>query len=141
MAESRTLTVRDLVNLHAALALEGHPRIVKDEKGGEKVVIIPYVFGGATRWALSRMLVLTKGYADLFSKTRDALIKELSGGDTIAETDTDKVKAFNVKLNEVLDTKEVVDGILTVTIADLKLDENPIATNVLVALTPIIKDA
>lgn len=139
MAESLSLTLREIINLNAALvALDGYIRIIKDDKG-EKAVTVPYIFGGRTRSKLSQMFVLTKRFADGYVKTRDDIIKEISGGDRINENDHENVKKFNIESNKALDCNIMVEGIMFISFDDLKLDDNPIPGSILAALAPIIK--
>jgi hypothetical protein len=137
-----TLSLRTLLEINAALSsLDGTPTAVTLEDKTEKIITVPYTFSGAVRWNISKNLSLLKRVSEQFSTTRDALIFEVSGGSgKIEQTDEVKIKAFNDKLNEVLNTQEHVQGLLKLPLSGLNLDTNQISPAILSILQPIITE-
>lgn len=137
-----TLPIRTLLEINAALsALDGTPTVVKGENGVEKTVIVPYQFSGKVRWGISKNLNVLKRVSEDFSKTRDALINEVSNGTGRIEPENEAaIKLLNSKVAEVFATEEDTKGLLSLPFDGLNLDTNQIPVSILAALEPIIAE-
>ena len=137
-----TLPIKTLLEINAALSLlDGTPTIVKGENGADKTVIIPYQFSGKVRWGLSKNLNILKRISEDFTKARDAIIQDVSGGTGRIEPDNEAaIKTLNEKIAEVFATEEDTKGLLTLSLEGLNLDTNQIPVSILSALEPIIAE-
>lgn len=137
-----TLPIKTLLEINAALSvLDGTPTIVKGENGTEKTVTVPYQFSGKVRWGISKNLNVLKRISEDFSKTRDSLISDVSGGIGRIEPENEAaIKLFNEKIAEVFTTEEDTKGLLSLPFEGLNLDVNQIPVSILAALEPIIAE-
>lgn len=138
-----TLSIKTLLEINAALSsLEGTPTVVKGETPeSEKVITVPYQFSGKVRWGIAKNLTILKRVSEDFTKTRDTLIQDVSGGTgRIEPTDEAKIKLLNDKVTEVFSTQEDTKGLLTLSLDGLNLDANQISPAVLSVLEPIISE-
>lgn len=134
---TRKMTVQAALNLFAALpALDGHVEetTVENPKTGEKTTttkVIPYTFGvdgkgGKIRWNCAKNLDVLEAEHKRFIKLRDKAITEVSGGTgTIKPEDTEAMTKLNKITSDLLDTEIEVNGLLNISLADLRLDDNP----------------
>lgn len=131
-----------IIELQAAISgLEGTPKIIKVVSNGvtsERVITEPFKLGGKIRWNLSKNLAILTRRLEGFDKVRNALLLEVSeGAGFIKQTDYDKMAKFNQQLAIIRDSEENINGIITISEADLNLEENSIPLAVLMALEPI----
>lgn len=142
------LTVREAIALYNALpALDGYVEsntvettTVEDPKTGQKTTTtkhtaskpVPFKFGvdgkggGKVRYAIAKNLDILGREEKAFTKTRDALLIDLSGGTgTIDDKDTVLMGKLNVALQEVLDQPANTEKLVKISLNDLNLDENP----------------
>jgi hypothetical protein len=104
-------------------------------------VTVPYKFGGKARWNLTKITSKLRQHQEDFTKARDAIINEISGGKgSIKPDDTEAIARLNKELTEALDQKVEVTGLLTVDLKDLNLEENQIPTTILAILSPLIRE-
>lgn len=138
------LKINQIKTLHDAFSsLDGYQRAVKVD-GAEKLIFQPYTLSGKTRYAIAKNLRILGSKITDFNKARDGLITEISGGQTfIKKEDTEKIETFVTKVNELAEVEDEVDGLLSVTPAELGLeletDLNPFPSNVINGLTLLIK--
>ncbi len=138
------LKINQIKVLHEAFAnLDGYQKAVKID-GQDKLVWTPYSLGGKTRYTIAKNLRILGVKINDFNKARDGLIREISGGATfIKKEETEKVEKFVAKVNELAEVEDEVDGLLQVTLEDLKLNEesdiNPYPSNVINGLTLLIE--
>lgn len=133
---TRKLIIREALSLYNALpALDGHVVETTTESKGEKNTsrkVVPYVFGadgkggGKVRWNIAKNIDILKAEADRFNKVRDALIMEISGGSpSIPEDNREAINALSKRVQELLDSEVEISGLLTISLADLNLENNP----------------
>ncbi len=145
---AKDLTVRNILSICNSLPiLDGYVEsatvetvTTEDPKTGEKKTTVrrtttkpvPYKFGvdgkgaGKIRYAIAKDTSILAREQEAFTKARDALILELSGGTgTIDESDTALINKLNVMLQPTLDTTVTVHGLIDISLADLNLDANP----------------
>ena len=104
----------------ALVSLDGYTEFA-DGKIKEKVY---YNFSGKTKYNIIKNLNILKRYIENFDKTRDELIKSISGGkDSIAQEDKESILKFNKSVAEILETEEDVKGLLKIKFDDLWLDD------------------
>ncbi len=146
--KAKDLTVRNILSTYNALPiLDGYVEsatvetvTTEDPKTGEKKTTVrrtttkpvPYKFGadgkggGKIRYAIAKNTSILGHENEAFTKARDALILELSGGTgSIDESDTVLINKLNVMLQPTLDTVVTVHGLMDISLADLNLDANP----------------
>lgn len=116
-----TIKIKKILELYEAFAsLDGYTEI-KDGKVSEKTY---YYFGGKTKYNLVKNLNVLKRHYENFEKTRDELVKSISGGsDSIKADEPEKLEKFNKELVALLDTEEEVSGLLKVKFEALNLDD------------------
>jgi CRISPR/Cas system CSM-associated protein Csm2 small subunit len=134
------LTVKEANEVYAGLQnLDVYTEIVKDEKGENKTVSLPYKLKPKARYAVTKALGRLKKENEEFISNRDTFIKEISGGSgTINETETEKMKLLTAKLDEILDEPADTTGLVRIKWTDLNLDECPIPCAILNLLDPIL---
>ena len=138
-----TLSVKTLLEINAALSsLEGTQTIVKGEDGqGDKVVTVPYQFSGKVRWNIAKGLTALKRVSEDFTKARDAVINEVSGGTGRIEPENETaIKTLNEKIADIFASQEDTKGLLSLPLEGLNLDVNQIPLAVLSALEPVIAE-
>jgi hypothetical protein len=115
------LKIKKIRELFEALAsLDGYTEY-SDGKVKEKVY---YDFSGKTKYNIIKNLNILKRHLENFDKTRDELIKSISGGkDSISQDDKEAILRFNKALSEILETEEEVKGLLKIKFNDLCLDD------------------
>ncbi len=136
-------TVKQLNDLYAAFAaLDGQTHVLKDEAAKtEKAVLVPYKFGGKTRYTIGKNLAILKRHNEAFVKARDGLILELSeGSGTIDDANTALIGRLNKELQDLMSQEEDGSNLFLLSEKDLNLDENPIPGSVLAILLTLIKD-
>lgn len=135
------LSVKEIIALQNALSsLDGEQKVVATENGGSKTVLIPYQFGGKTRWAIVKNMGILKKHVENFSKARDALINEISAGTgVIKETDEQSIEKLNRGLSEILEAQQSVNNLSVLSEDSLNLDVNQIPVTTLTVLTPLIE--
>ncbi len=138
MSSTIKLTLRDIININIGIsALQGYTKVV-----GDKAVQLPFVFDDNTKWNLSKNKRITRSYSEDYEEHRQDEVKRLSPvhGDLSKESQDinhEFSKWYNAKMKAVHE----VDGILTISRAGLlKNGENPVDTNVLELLLPIITE-
>lgn len=133
------LLIKDIVTLHDALqALNGRQTVVKQDNK-DVILVQPYDFGPKTRWNLAKNLRLVSNEIKTYSEIRDSIIRSISGGQTeIDSKNRQQVDSFLAQMQEIEKKEIEVDGILTVNISDLKVDENKLSPAVLAGLMPIV---
>ncbi len=138
------LKIAQIKTLHDAFSnLDGYQKAVKVD-GVDKIVFVPYTLSGKTRYAIAKNLrILSTKIAD-FNKARDGLIIEVSGGaNFIKKEDTDKIEKFVSLLNQLSEVEDEVDGLLTLSLKELGLEEetdlNPFPATVINGLAQLIK--
>ncbi len=141
----RKMKLREALALfHSLPVLDGHVEsIVTEKKDGEKTTstrVKPYKLGpdgkgGKVRWAIAKARSILGAENELFSKERDKIITDVSGGSgSIARTapedqpdpeyDT-KLAEVNRRTAELLDAETTIAGLTNINLADLNLDDNP----------------
>ncbi len=154
MPTTRTVLIRKaLAWYHALPLLDGHVETttIENPKTGDKTTtkkVIPYVFGvegkggGKVRWNVAKNLDILKHEYDTFTKARDGMIMEISGGAaTIPDTDTASIVKLNQQVEELLDKETTIDGLLNISLADLNLENNPeLSPSALAALMDLITE-
>lgn len=141
MSNTRKFTVREANELYAALSSLDGSTVIVGKEDDQKAVTVPYRFGGKTRWNLTKALSKFKVYADNFTKIRDDLINEISGGSgAIKPEDSESILKLNKELTAALEQEIEVNGVLSIDLAELNLDDNQIPTVVLATLAPLIKE-
>jgi hypothetical protein len=138
-----TLSVKTLLEINAALSsLEGTQTVVKGEEGkSDKVITVPYQFSGKVRWNIAKGLTALKRVSEDFTKARDAVINEVSGGTGRIEPDDEvSVKALNDKIAEIFASQESTSGLLSLPLEGLNLDVNQISPSILSVLEPVIAE-
>lgn len=120
------LKVQKLQELNAAVqTLEGRDEV--HEIKGEKVVVKkPFEFTGKVRWNIAKNLACLSRELQGFEKVRDDIIRKVGNGESIDRNDAEKVAEFEKLMLEVLQTDNEVNGVLTLSEADLNLEVNPI---------------
>ncbi len=138
------LKINQIKELQDAVSnLDGYQKAVKVE-GSDKLIFQPYSLSGKTRYSIAKNLrILTTKITD-FNKARDGLIQEISGGQNfIKKEDTELIQKFVTRANELAETEDDVEGLLSFTLAELKLDQdedvNPYPANVINGLALLIK--
>lgn len=92
---------------------------------------IPYAFGtdgkgGKIRYIIAKNTSILIREQEVFTKTKDALILELTNGlGTIKEDNIELINKLNVRLQPILDTVISVSGLRGIPLSELNLDENP----------------
>lgn len=116
-----TIKIKKILELYEAFAsLDGYTEI-KDGRVSEKIY---YYFGGKTKYNLVKNLNILKRYFDNFEKTRDELVKSISGGgDSIKANESEKLEKFNKELAVILESEEDVSGLLKIKFEALNLDD------------------
>lgn len=136
----------DLVNNLAAL--DGKTRVIKDGER-EQVVREPYKFKPGLRSAIAKNVANLKAVADAYSKTKDGLIGQVTGGMTqIAEKhgetvnpDFQKQMADFQAVNNLLLAEIHEVRLVKIKESELNLEANPIPGTVIAALAPILDEA
>jgi hypothetical protein len=142
--EPLKMTVKTANEVYAALQnVDTYPHLLKGEDGKEKVVNLPYKLSGKARWNFTKATNRLRAHDADFTKNRDDIIKEVSGGTgIIQQTDTVKMQELTRKVEELLAQEVDTSGILRVSVKDLNLGpESPIPVAVLSLLTPILDDS
>ena len=131
------LTTHQILTLINALAsLDGYDRVISEGENKERVVRDFHKIGGATRMTIAKNVARLREIADAHQKTRDQVIREISGGkETVAQ---DQMVEFNKQHAELLAAEHLVQ-IDTIKEEQLKLDSNPIPIAVLIAIQPILE--
>ena len=138
---TRTFTVRQLNELFTAVTNLDGQTVVVGQGESQKAVTVPYKFGGKARWNLTKITSKLRQHQEDFTKARDAIINDVSGGKgSIQPDDTDAIARLNKELTAALDAEVEVTGLLTVDLNDLNLAENQIPTTILSVLSPLIKE-
>lgn len=138
--EKLKLKVIDIRNLHAGLsALDGFEKAI--EKEGKTVSIREfYVFSAKTRWNISKNLRIVNQFVTTFNETRDGLIKQISGGAQIDDTNKEHFSKFLEGIKQIDNQEEEVSGLLKLSFEDLNLEKNQIPSTVLALLDKILVD-
>jgi hypothetical protein len=135
-----TLSIATIFDLQNALAaLDGTTKAVRD---GEREIAVrsPYKLGAGLRMAIAKNLYRLKVVTDAYTKAINDTISELSGGGTQLEspaafTDPDEKAKEKRELEAEMHEVELI----TMTEAELKLDDNTIPGTVLMGLCPIVE--
>lgn len=136
------LTNEQAINLFSALnGLDGYDRVVNGS-GTEQVVREIYRFGGTVRLAVAKNINALKPTVDAFTEARNSLIKEISNGAGHFNTVTNPEMATKLLIEEKIIMEAETDNInlVTISVADLRLDENPIPSSRLAFLSPILQE-
>lgn len=118
-------------------ALDGYDRAVKLGDGTDRVIREPYKLGAKARWNITRNVRTLNTAAEDLSKTRDALITEISGGGNQIPSGTPEHALFVSKLDQLLKADQELP-LLKMNLSDLALDTNPIPTGALAAIYDLI---
>jgi hypothetical protein len=134
------LTAKTANQVYAALQnLDVYTEIVKDEKGDNKTVSLPYRLKPKARYAVTKALGRLEVANKEFISDRDRFIKEISGGSgTINENETEKMAALTAKIEEILEEPVDTTGLLRIKWVDLNLEQCPIPCAILNLLEPIL---
>src|SRR4249920_1731908 len=118
------LKINQIKTLQDAISnLDGYQKAIKIE-GSDKLVWTPYYLSGKTRYAIAKNLRILTTKLDDFNKARDAMIREISGGKNVIEkSETDKIEKFVVRIDELADTEDDVDGLISFSLKELGLEE------------------
>jgi hypothetical protein len=145
-----TLSIATIFDLQNALAaLDGTTKAVRD---GEREIAVrsPYKLGAGLRMAIAKNLYRLKVVTDAYTKAINDTISELSGGGTQLEspaafTDPDEKAKAKEKWSQFSKEKRELEAemheveLITMTEAELKLDDNTIPGTVLMGLCPIVE--
>lgn len=123
--------------------LDGYDRVITLD-GKEVVIWVPYQLGGKTRYSISKNIRILAGRIEDFQKSKDGVIKEVTGGGNIIRRDeTEKIDAFVKKVAALMEEEDEIEGLMQLTLADLKLDQdediNPIPSEVINGISSFIK--
>lgn len=138
MSSTIKLTLREILNLNIGLSsLSGYNKVI-----GQSTINVPFNFDDSTRWNIAKNKRITRTFQEDFEELRQAKVKELSpeNGDiskesAIVQGDWAKWTSAQHK------TAHEVPGLLRLKAAGLlKNGENPVDTNVLELLLPIIEE-
>lgn len=132
--------IQTVFEAHAAL--DGSDRVA-EKAGGvdtDKVIRVPYKFGGAARLTIARNLRLLKDAFEDYDKARQGLVKQYAAeGKETVEPNTPEMEAFLKAHAELWKAEVEVVGLKPLTEVDLDLDKNTIPPTVLASLYPVFQ--
>ena len=109
-SESISLSVSEALNAQVALAaLDGYDKVVKDDRGQEKAVRVPYVLDGKVRMAIAQDLGALKAILAAFQVARIGKINEIGKGEAIKAGSAEE-NAAGKAISEMLEIKQNVEG-------------------------------
>ena len=126
--DTKTLTRRQIIELNNAHQQLDGP---KDS---------PFRFSAKVRYNLAKNLRILRDRAEDIHKVQTAVIREVVPPGTKAEPGSPQYVEVEAKLAEFLAGTEDVNGLLSLTLADLQLDLNSVPISVLCALAPLVKE-
>ncbi len=139
MSTVTKLTLREIINLNNGLSsLSGFIKVV-----GDSAVQVPFNFDDSVRWNIAKNKRITRTFAEDFEEFRKAKVTELSpvNGD-IGKEEPKANTDFQAWHSAQMKAVHEVSGLLKLKASGLlKNGENPVDTNVLELLLPIIDDA
>jgi hypothetical protein len=128
------LTVEQVVVVANGLAqLDGYEKVVKDG-AQEKVVKVPYNFGGGLRWSIAGNLEKGRAVAKRYEDSRKAVFDQMAKDGKIP---AEKEQVFTDELRKILDKPADIQ-LDHFKRDELKTQENPIPGSVLSLLLPIV---
>ena len=146
MSETIELKISAIREIFYALQnFDGQDKIVKNENG-EKSVRIPYQLSGKIRWNIAKNINILRSLVEASDDAIKSIIREITEGKSSSISAKDNPREFelyNKKLNELLEEKSEINGLLKFKYNDFNLDEpisNPIPPTVLAILQPLIID-
>lgn len=139
-SEQVSMTINEALNAQAALsALDGYDRVVKDERGQEKVVKVPYVLDGKVRIGIAQDLAALRSIAQAFQDARNGKMAEIGRGEGV-KPGTPEEAQLNQELVRMLGVKQAIE-VVKFTGEELGLlgaASNPIPPTALAGLGPLL---
>jgi hypothetical protein len=127
---AKQCTIREILELFASFkSLNGRNVIVTSKDGQRSNVVEPYVFDGKTNWNLSKNLGVLKGHVGTFEESQARCVESHKDDAALAKA-----------MDEILDAKVTLDGMLKVKLSALDLDRNNIPPGTLTAIADFIED-
>jgi hypothetical protein len=105
-------------------------------EGEKKVTVEPYHFSSKACWAVAKNLSVLKPHIEAFEAARSAL----AGGLGDVNGDAIKREQFIKGLNDLLDQKVTVAGLLKIPLVGLNLDKNAIQPGLLADIAEHIEE-
>ena len=129
-------TLRTVIGLFGTLRSLNGKEVETTVEGEKKVTNEPYRFSAKTCWAVAKNLSILKPHIEAFEAARTAL----AGGLGDVNGDAIKREQFIKGLNDLLDQKVAVVGLLKIPLVGLNLDTNAIQPGILADLAEHIEE-
>lgn len=129
-------TLRNTLSIFGTLRALNGKEVETTVEGEKKVIVEPYHFSSKACWAVAKNLSVLKPHIEAFEAARSAL----AGGLGDVNGDAIKREQFIKGLNDLLDQKVTVAGLLKIPLVGLNLDKNAIQPGLLADIAEHIEE-